>query len=85
MRFSTLAILAAVGTISSVQPAWADSCYDLWWQRNEIYNRNGYCFQTRDGMDAFDNSDCYTDSPDFTRGEQRRIDQIKRQENNMGC
>ena len=85
MRFSTLAILAAVGTISSVQPAWADSCYDLWWQRNEIYNRNGFCFKTQDGMDSFDNSDCYTDDPDFTRREQRQIQQIKRQENNMGC
>jgi len=85
MRFSTLAILAAVGTISSVQPAWSASCYDLWWQRNEIYNRNGFCFKTQDGMDAFDNSDCYTDDPDFTRREQRQIQQIKREENNMGC
>jgi hypothetical protein len=85
MRFSTLVILAAVGTISSVQPAFADACYDLWYERNAIYNDNGYCFNTRDGRNTFDNSDCFTDSPDFTRGEQRRIDRIKRQENEYGC
>lgn len=85
MRISTLAILAVVGSASWVQPAFADVCYDLWYERNSIYNDNGYCFNTRDGRQTFDNSDCYTDSPDFTRREQRRIQQIKRQENDYGC
>lgn len=85
MRFLTLAILATVGTISAAQPAMADICYDLWYERNAIYDDNGYCFNTRDGRRTFDNSDCYTDAPDFTRREQRRIDQIKRQERQIGC
>jgi len=85
MRFSTLSILAVVGVVTSVQPAFADVCYDLWYERNSIYNDRGYCFSTRDGQDTFDNSDCYTDNPDFTRREQRRIQQIKRQENDYGC
>jgi hypothetical protein len=85
MRFSTLSILAVVGVVTSVQPAFADVCYDLWYERNSIYNDNGYCFNTRDGQDTFDNGDCYTDNPDFTRREQRRIQQIKRQENDYGC
>ena len=71
--------------VEIVQPAFADVCYDLWYERNSIYNDNGYCFNTREGRRTFDNSDCYTDYPDFTRREQRRINQIKRQENDYGC
>jgi hypothetical protein len=85
MRISTLSILAIVGVVTSVQPAFADVCYDLWYERNSIYNDFGYCFNTRDGKNTFDNSDCYTDNPDFGRQEQRRIQQIKRQENEYGC
>lgn len=85
MRLSTLSVLVVIGLASGVQPAFADVCYDLWYERNSIYNDNGFCFQTRDGRNTFDNSDCYTDDPDFTRGEQRRIQQIKRQENEYGC
>lgn len=85
MRFSTLSILAVVGVVTSVQPAFADACYDLWYERNSIYNDNGYCFNTRDGQDTFDNSDCYTDNPSLSRREQRRVQQIKRQENDYGC
>ncbi|MBX9457290.1 MAG: YARHG domain-containing protein [Rhizobium sp.] len=85
MRISTLAILTVVGAATWAQPAFADACYDLWYERNAIYNDNGYCFNTRDGRRTFDNSDCYTDYPDFSRREQRRINQIKREERRMGC
>jgi hypothetical protein len=85
MRISTLSVLVVVGVAGWVQPVLADECYDLWYERNSIYNDNGYCFKTRDGRREFDNSDCYTDSPNFTRREQRRIDQIKRQESEYGC
>jgi hypothetical protein len=85
MRLSTVAALAILGTMSAVQPAFADVCYDLWYERNAIYDANGYCFNTRDGRRTFDNSDCYTDDPDFTRREQRRIQQIKREEAELGC
>lgn len=85
MRLSTLSVLTVVGLVSGVQPAFADVCYDLWYERNSIYNDNGFCFKTSDGRNAFDNSDCYTDSPDFTKSEQRRIDRIRSQENEYGC
>lgn len=85
MRFSTLTVLTVVGMASWAQPAFADVCYDLWYERNSIYNDFGYCFNTRDGRRTFDNSDCYTDSPDFGRREQRRIKQIQRQEREYGC
>jgi hypothetical protein len=85
MRISTLSVIAVIGMASSAQPVFAGVCDDLWYERNAIYNDNGFCFKTRAGREAFDNSDCYTDAPDFTRSEQRRIDQLQRQEQDYGC
>ena len=76
-------VMAGLGAMTG--QAMAASCYDLWYERNEIFDRNGYCFSTQLGRDTFDNSDCYTDYPDFTRSEQRRIKQIKREERRLGC
>ncbi|KAF0116536.1 MAG: hypothetical protein FD163_1564 [Hyphomonadaceae bacterium] len=66
-------------------PAMATSCYDLWYERNSIYNDNGYCFQTALGRRVFDNSDCFTSHPRFTRAEQAKIDAIVRQERRQRC
>jgi len=86
MRFSTLAIAATVAVLASVQPALADECYDLWYERNSIYNDYGYCFKTRDARQTFDNSDCYTrGTPDFSRRDQRRIERIQAREYEYGC
>jgi hypothetical protein len=75
--------IASLGV--TTQAAFADSCYDLWYERNAIYDDNGYCFRTALGKRVFDNSDCYTRNPSFTRAEQRRIDQIRREERRLGC
>lgn len=75
--------LATLGL--GTQSAFADSCYDLWYERNAIYDARGFCFKSSLGKRVFDNSDCYTDRPRFTRSEQRRIDQIIRQERRLGC
>jgi len=85
MRKLAVHVVAALSLGVSVQTALADSCYDLWYERNEIYDTNGYCFKTALAKREFDNSDCYTNSPDFTRAEQRRIDQIRREEKRLGC
>ena len=62
-----------------------DDCYDLWYARNEIYKRNGYCFQTRLAMETFGNSGCYTRAPRFTRAEQSTIEAIRRKERQRSC
>lgn len=85
MRLSTIGIFTALGVVLSVQPALAQSCYDLWYERNAIYDRNGYCFSTQLGQETFDNSDCYTDDAQLSRGEQRRVNQLKAQERRRGC
>ncbi len=85
MRISAISAITALGIIISVQPAMAASCYDLWYERNSIYNDNGYCFKTQLGQDEFDNSDCTTDNVRLSRSEQRQVDRIKNEEYNRGC
>lgn len=85
MRQLAVSALALAALGFQAQMAFADNCYDLWYERNAIYDDNGYCFKTSLGKRVFDNSDCYTNNPDFTRAEQRRIDQIRREERHLGC
>ncbi len=40
-------------------------CEELWVARNEIFDRNGYCFRSERGQAYFDNSDCTSDSQDI--------------------
>ena len=39
-------------------------CDALWVARNEIFDRNGYCFRSARAQEYFDNSDCTSDSQD---------------------
>jgi len=41
------------------------TCEQLWIARNEIFDRNGYCFRSERGQAYFDNSDCTSDSQDI--------------------
>ncbi len=63
----------------------AQSCYDLWYERNAIYDSYGYCFRTSLGRRTFDNSDCWTRNPRLSRADQNRVEQIRRRERRMGC
>lgn len=85
MRKLAIHILAIASIGFTAQSAFADSCYDLWYERNAIYDDNGYCFKTDLGKRVFDNSDCYTNKPTFSKAEWRRIEQIRRQEKRLGC
>lgn len=65
--------------------AMAASCFDLWYDRNAIYDDNGYCFKTDLALEYFDNSDCWTSKPKFSRDEQAEIDTIRREEKRRDC
>lgn len=65
--------------------ALAESCFDLWMARNTIYDDNGYCFSTELAQEYFDNDDCWTRKPKFSRAEQREIAAIKQEEDDRGC
>ena len=88
MRISTLAILAVVGSASWIQPAFADVCYDLWYERNSIYKARGYCFKTPAAIRAFGNEGCYVERERdirFTPAERRQIERIRAAERDLGC
>jgi hypothetical protein len=85
MKLAATAALAVVTLVALPSVAMAASCYDLWYERNQIYADNGYCFQTDLAIETFGNDDCYTRHPDFTHSEQKRINQIVALEKKKHC
>ena len=85
MKLLMSAALAAGLFVALPSVAFAESCYDLWYERNEIYYEHGYCFVTDLAIRTFGNDSCYTKNPRFSYSEQRRIQQIKNEEENRGC
>jgi len=62
------------------------SCEELWIARNEIFDRNGYCFRSERGQAYFDNSDCSSDSQDIlSELEWSNVDLIKSVEADKQC
>lgn len=78
-----LLISIVAGCVMHTQ-AYAESCYDLWYQRNSIYAEYGYCFKTELGKQTFGLT-CDTSNPPLTKDEKRRISQIKAEERRRGC
>lgn len=78
--------ILALGIVAALpNVAMAASCFDLWYARNAIYDDNGYCFKTDLALEYFDNSDCWTTHPKFSKAEQREIDAIRAEEARRGC
>jgi hypothetical protein len=82
-----IALAASFALLLGLSPgvAAAQSCYDLWYERNLIFAQNGYCFTTSLGRRTFAGYDCWTSNPRLTAGEQRRVAQIQALERRYGC
>jgi hypothetical protein len=62
------------------------SCDQLWIARNEIFARNGYCFQTANAQSYFGNSGCHTVSLDIlSQIERSNVSAIKTWESRKVC
>ena len=85
MERGILAAGIVLGMAGFAAPAAAQSCWDLWYERNLIYAENGYCFSTSLGKRTFANYECWTKNPPLTNYEQNRVAQIKAEENRRGC
>lgn len=91
MRVATSCILglaAGIVTLASTGLAYAQSCDSLWYERNSIYKRAGYCFKTPRAISTFGNAGCMYDSEyelPLTRGQRERIARIVRLEREFGC
>ena len=94
--FGALALVAAAGACFDGQfaPAAAHdglssmSCGDLWYRRNEIFARNGYCFKTDRAIRVFGNQGCRfyveADVP-MSRAEREEVEVIRAIERSKRC
>ncbi|WP_319410257.1 YARHG domain-containing protein [uncultured Cohaesibacter sp.] len=60
------------------------TCGELWYARNAIYARQGYCFKTVRARQVF-GPRCYEPWGRLTPAQQRRVDQIIYWERYYGC
>lgn len=88
-RLVSLALLGAVAgmmLLASPTPASAQGrgCYALWYERNEIYARNGYCFRTARARSVF-GPGCFPPYGRLTGWEARRVQELQYEEDMRGC
>ncbi len=77
-----ISIAAAQDDLSSM------SCGDLWYRRNAIFARNGYCFKTERAIRVFGNQGCrfYVESDvPMSRAEREEVEFIRAIERRKGC
>ena len=80
-------LISTVATMSS-GPALAQTCQELWVERNTYYNAAGYCFKTARAIRYFGKSGCTVNvdsDVQLSRAVAARIDQIRNRERALGC
>jgi hypothetical protein len=87
-RTAVMVTLVAATLGAAMSLAQAQSCQQLWYERNSYFKEAGYCFKTPRAISAFGNAGCRYDSEralPLSRGVRARIDQIVRLERALGC
>jgi len=77
-------ILCATAIPAPAQDLSDMSCYELWYQRNKIYARNGYCFKTARARAEF-GAGCFPPYGELRGWEKRRVSEIQMWESRNGC
>ncbi|MEP3279221.1 MAG: caspase family protein [Stappiaceae bacterium] len=66
-----------------------NTCEALWYERNAIFARNGYCFGSARGQAAFSNAGCRAGLSagqiPLSQNERRQVAEIRASERNLGC
>jgi hypothetical protein len=60
------------------------SCYELWYERNRIFARKGYCFTTRRAIRTFGRG-CFPPYGRLSGWEEDEVDEIKYWERRKRC
>ncbi len=86
---------ALVLTLVGAMPASAQSlshlsCTELWLERNQIFQSNGYCFKSKRGKRHFSNAGCvYRSSAAALRAmdghDRRAVKRVQAEERRRGC
>ncbi len=82
------ALAVAASGVGLASAASAQSCQDLWVERNSYYKQAGYCFKTSRAISYFGNGGCIYDieaSVPLPRNIRARIAEITRIERRSGC
>jgi hypothetical protein len=78
----------ALSSVAAQDDLGSMSCGDLWYRRNEIFARNGYCFKTDRAMRVFGNQGCRfyveADVP-MSRTEREEVEILRAIERRRGC
>ena len=83
-----LTTMLTVAASLAATPAYAQSCQQLWVERNQYFKNHGYCFKTQRAIKFFGNAGCRINNEGavpLTSAERTRVDQIRRRERAMGC
>jgi hypothetical protein len=83
-----MALVAVATTAALIPAASAQSCQQLWVERNQYYKNHGYCFKTPRAISYFGNGGCLIQDQNavpLTPAERARVSQILQQERAMGC
>ncbi|PRY26499.1 YARHG domain-containing protein [Aliiruegeria haliotis] len=81
---AALTVPAAPGAAEVWQYGQSD-CNQLWFMRNLIMDRAGYCFGTNLGKSLYDNGDCTGKQVHLSGDESRQVKKIKALETRIGC
>lgn len=86
LGIAMLGVLGAGALMTAPAPVQAQGrgCYELWYERNEIYARNGYCFRTARARSVF-GPGCFPPYGRLSGWEARRVQEIQYQEDMRGC
>lgn len=60
-------------------------CDELWFTRNLVFDRAGYCFGSELGQSTFDNDGCTTSSPNLSPKDRALINAVRDIEIEWGC
>lgn len=84
LSFAALCFVTAVGLSPSLGAA-DEYCEDLWFTRNAIMDRAGYCFGSNLGQSIFDNSDCLGKSVSLSAEDQAMVAELQALEREGDC
>lgn len=84
ISLAALSLATAVGLSPSLATA-EEYCEDLWFTRNAIMDRAGYCFGSNLGQSIFDNSDCLGKTVSLTAEDQAMVAELQALEREGDC
>jgi hypothetical protein len=83
-----IAVIGAAIVLASfeavAQSAASMSCGELWYARNAIYARNGYCFETPRGRATF-GPGCFPPYGQLRGYDRSRVNELQSWERQRGC